>query len=313
MHFPTRVRVVGHSRLLPWSLLTAVLLALAGCSSVKIAYNNLDLYLLWKANDYFALESEQREQLKVTLDSTTAWHRSEELSRYTAVLMEARERVGGTIGETDVEWLLHAARLRYEALAQYTAPRAAELLRSLSPAQIAHFEATLRRENEAFAAEYVDVAPEVQRQQRLKRTTELMEEWVGSVSQAQRTRMAQLNLGIPLTNALRLADRQRRQRALVALLAQQGTAATLAPGLEAWMIEWDQGRSPEYEAASREARRQTVAMVLELERTLSPAQRAHLQTRFGRYAGELKSLATTRPVRAAALDAAGLLTPTGIH
>ena len=101
--------------------------------------------------------------------------------------------------------------------------------------------------------------------------------------------------------------------ALVALLAQQGTAATLAPGLEAWMIEWDQGRSPEYEAASREARRQTVAMVLELERTLSPAQRAHLQTRFGRYAGEFESLATTRPVRAAALDAAGLLTPTGIH
>ena len=122
MHFPTRVRVVGHSRLLPWSLLTAVLLALAGCSSVKIAYNNLDLYLLWKADDYFALESEQREQLKVTLDSTTAWHRSEELSRYTAVLMEARERVGGTIGETDIEWLLHAARLRYEALAQIRCP-----------------------------------------------------------------------------------------------------------------------------------------------------------------------------------------------
>jgi hypothetical protein len=308
MSYAVRVRGVERTRLLRWIVLTAVLLALFACSTVKVAYNNIDLYLLWKAEDYFALDSGQRAQLKAELAALAAWHRSEELGSYTAVLEDTRERVGSAIGETDIEWLLSSARLRYEVLARHIASRAAAVLTSLSPAQLARFEAKLQRENEEFAAAYVDVSPEMQRRQRFERTVELMEEWVGSLSDVQRTRMEQLSFDLPLTSGLRNADRQRRQQALVALLKQHRTSETLAPALEVWMIAWDQGRTHEYEAVSGEARRRTVAMVLELERSLSPTQRSRLQSKLGRYAREFESLATARAVGPTASHPAALRT-----
>jgi hypothetical protein len=299
----SRVRPAGRDRLVRWTLLTAGLLALAACSAVNVAYNNLDLYLLWKADDYFSLDSRQEGQLKAELDSTAAWHRSEELVRYAALFSAAQERVGSEMTEADIEWLLMSARQRYDALARRGAPGAATVLSSLTPGQIAHFEARLRRENDRFAAKYVDPLPDAQRRQRFERTVTLMEDWVGPLSEVQRARVESLCSDMPLTNALRHLDRQRRQESLVSLLKQGRTPESLAPALEAWMIEWDQGRSPEYQALAQETRRRTVAMVLDLHRSLSPAQRSRLQSRIGRYAHEFQSLATSgRPVQAAVID-----------
>jgi hypothetical protein len=296
------VRTTGLVHSCRATLLGAVLLALAACSAVRVAYNNADLYLTWKAEDYFALDSRQRALLRTKLDATSTWHRSEELTRYAAVLGAAGERVGGGVDEADIEWLLTSARLRYEALARQSAPGAAAVLSSLTPAQIARFEVKLQRENEDFAAEYVAPPPDAQRRQRFKRTLELMEEWVGPLSDSQRARMQSLSFAVPLTNALRHADRQRRQEAFIAILAEHLAPETLAPALEAWMIAWDAGRAPEYEALSNEARRQTVAMVLDLDRSLTSQQRTRLQARLARYAGEFESLAVNRAVRTAATD-----------
>ncbi len=302
MRLPFRVRVPGRTPLLRSTLLSAVLLALAACSAVKVAYNNVDLYLIWKAEDYFALDRGQRALLKAELDSTTAWHRSEELTQYAEVLVAARERVGSGLGEADVEWLITSTRLRYEALARQGAPGAAAVLSSLTPAQVARFKAKLERENDEFAAEYVAPPPDAQRRRRFERTLELMEEWVGPLSDAQHAQMERLSFEIPLTNALRHADRKRRQQLLITLLTQYRTREVLAPALETWMIGWDQGRAPEYEAASRATRRQTVAMILELDRALSPAQRARLQARLARYAGEFESLAGSGTLRTVDTD-----------
>jgi hypothetical protein len=136
-----------------------------------------------------------------------------------------------------------------------------------------------------------------------------MEEWVGPLSPNQRTRMEQLSAAIPSTYALRLADRQRRQQALIELLTRRQTAQSLTPDLQAWMLNWDQGRTAEYEALSREAQRQTVAMVVELENSLSAAQRARLQSRLDRYAQDFESLASVPPRRAAATDSLLLWEP----
>lgn len=300
---------VACRRLLHQSALLVALLVLAACSTIKLAYRNLDVYLEWKADGYFSLDDQQRELLKAGLDATTAWHRREELSRYTAVLLEARNRVGGAVTEEDIDWLLASARDRYDALARYAAPRAARVLSSLSPEQIAHFETALKHENQTFAEEYVDVPVDVQRRRRCERTIELMEEWVGPLSAQQHTRMEQLSSDIPLANALRLEDRQRRQQALIGLLRRQQAAGSLAPELEAWMLEWDQGRSAEYEALTRATRQQMVAMVVELQHSLSPTQRERLQARLERYARDFDALAPPSARHAEAGTALVLLEP----
>jgi hypothetical protein len=275
---------------------------------VKVAYTNVDLYLRWKADDYFALDGRQTDALKTQLDAATSWHRSEELPRYSAMLLGARDRVGAGLDGEDVEWFVESARARYEALVRHSAPGAAEVLSSLTPGQIARFEAKLSRENEEFAAEFVEPPEDVQRRKRFQRSLDLVEDWVGPLSGAQRARMESMSYQLPLTNAMRHEDRQRRQRELLALLDEHRTAQTLAPALEAWLIGWDKGRAPDYEQRALESRRQTIAMLVELDRTLEPAQRSRLQAKLARYAGEFESLAANRPARAAT----STFTPTGL-
>ena len=282
-------------------LLNAIVLALTACSILKVAYSNVDLYLRWKADDYFALDSQQRGLVKAQLDATTTWHRSEELPRYTDLLHAAQDRVARGLDSEDMEWFYQSVRMRYEALARQSAPGAAEVLSTLTPAQIAHFEAKLERENERFAVEFVERPPDLQRRERFKRSLNLMEEWVGPLSEAQRARMEGLSFQIPLTNGYRLEDRQRRQRALLAILKRHRPADALAPRLEAWLIEWDKGRSTEYQRSAEEARRQTVAMLVELDRMLEREQRVHLESKLARYAAEFQSLAGDGSPRASVM------------
>ncbi len=290
-------------------VLCAFLLALTACSVVKVAYNNVDVYLGWKADDYFGLDGEQKALLHKRLDATLRWHRSEELPQYAAAFVAAGGRVGGGLTEADIEWFVEFARVHYEALARHSAPGAAEVLSSLSPAQVTRFETKLRRDNDRFAEEYVELSPETQRTKRYESTVETMEEWVGPLSEAQRARIEALSFAIPLTGSLRLSDRQRRQRELIAILRRDRAAPMLAPELEAWLIDWDKGRTPEYDRLAQEARRRTVTMVLELDRSLTSAQRLRAQHRLSHYADEFRALANSTPVNSAR---ASLRTPAAI-
>jgi len=295
-----RVRRAGRIR---WVLLGVLLLLLGACSAVKVAYNHADLYLRWKAEEYFALEGEQQVLLGERLDAITSWHRREELPRYSALLLAAQDRVGGGLTDVDLEWFMDAARTRYEALVRHTAPDAAEVLGKLSAAQMARFEARLKRENSRFAEEYVAPPVEIQRQKRYETTLDTIEDWTGPLSEAQRARVKELSVAIPLTHALRHADRQRRQRELISILQRPRTQAERATALEAWLLGWDQGRAPDYESSALQVKRQAVALVLELDRSLTLSQRSRVQSKLAGYAAEFNALASGSPERAAAIPA----------
>jgi hypothetical protein len=279
-------------------VLGASLALLGACSVVKVAYSNLDVYLRWKADAYFSLERDQSALLDERLDAVTSWHRREELPRYAALLVDARDRVGAGLSEADLDWFIDSARARYGALARRCAADAAELLGMLSAGQIARFEARLKRDNDRFAEEYVAPPLEVQRQRRYETTLDAIQDWTGTLSEAQQARLKELSFEIPLTNAMRGADRQRRQARLIPILKQPGSETDRARALEAWMLEWDQGRAPDYERAALEARRQTIALVLEVDRSLTSSQRSRVQAKLERYAADFTALGRAFPARA---------------
>lgn len=267
-----------------------VLTGIAACGVAQVAYNNVDTLIRWKADDYFALDGYQERLLKTRLDSALAWHRSEELPRYSEVLTAAAERVSHGISRADVEAFLDHVRTRYDAAARRLAPGAADLLCSLKPDQIAHFESRARRENERFTQEYLELSEEDQRTQRAHRTIEAMEDWMGELTPVQATRIESLSRVIPLTNALRLADRERRQRELVTLTSHCSSKSEATSAVATWMTKWDQGRAPEYARLGREARERTIAMVVELDSMLTPEQRAHAAGRLERLAADFQTL-----------------------
>ncbi|MEK7438539.1 MAG: DUF6279 family lipoprotein [Pseudomonadota bacterium] len=270
-------------------LLTAA--ALSGCSGARIAYNNADTALRWMADDYFALEGAQLEDFKLRLAGFHAWHRSEELPRYSAQMAGAAGMLADGLTRQELLWAWDSVIAAYRRLATQAAPDLAAVLARLSPAQFQRLEQKFAESNAEYANKHLSGSVAAQRARRDKRNLELMQEWFGDLSDTQEAQLQAASAALPLLYALRLENRQRRQREFLALLKSQRSAAGLEPGLRRWLSDWEGGVSPEYRRLGDLHREQYMQMLLELDRGLAPAQRAHAAARLFEYANLFAALA----------------------
>jgi hypothetical protein len=82
--------------------LLLALLFIGGCSSTTFVYNRLDFILPWYLDDYVELDRAQETFLDAQLQPFLAWHRSEELPRYTQILDDIARRLDGPLTGQDV-------------------------------------------------------------------------------------------------------------------------------------------------------------------------------------------------------------------
>jgi Family of unknown function (DUF6279) len=277
--------------LLKFALLLLALAALAGCSGARLAYNNADTVLRWMADDYFALAGTQEEDFKARLARFHAWHRSEELPRYSALMAGAAGKLAGGLTQPELVWAWDSVMARYGQMAAQAAPELAVVLVTLTPAQFERLEQKFAESGAEYAKKHLKGSEAEQRERRDKRNLELMREWFGDFSGAQEAQIMAASGRLPLMYALRLQNRQRRQNDFVALLKAYRSAAELEPRLKHWLTAWEDGASPEYRRLSEQHRELYIQMLLELDRGLTPAQRMHAVTRLHEYAEIFKALA----------------------
>jgi len=278
-------------RLLQYSLLLLALIGLAGCSGVRLAYNNADTVVRWMADDYFAVEGAQEEDFKARLAGFHAWHRSEELPRYSALLTSACEKLADGLTAQELAWAWDNVWVRYRNMAERAAPELALLLPTLTPAQFVHLEKRFAKSGVEFTKKYLKGSEADQRERRDKRTLELMREWFGDLSDEQEAQIKGASARLPLLYALRLQNRQRRQGEFLALLKEYRSPAELEPKLRQWLTDWEEGAAPEYRRLSDLHREQYMQMLLELDRGLTPVQRTHAVTRLNKFAEIFTALA----------------------
>jgi len=259
---------------------------LQGCSVSRVAYNNADVVLRWQAGYYFDVEGEQSDQLDRGLAAVLAWHRTDALPQYARLANEMAARMQRGIKRQDLEWSYDALREQIRQTLVAAAGESAGLLDRLSPEQIEHFERRLAEQNRKFAKEEVQGTVEQLHKRRMKRNLERLEEWFGSLDDAQEERVRQYNARAPLAGTLRERDRKRRQAELIAMLRAREARQRLAQ----WAQDWEGGREPAYVEASRATRAEYVDLLLDLDRTLSAEQREHLAQRLKRYASLSRSL-----------------------
>ena len=129
--------------------------------------------------------------------------------------------------------------------------------------------------------------PDERREIRVKRNIKRLVDWFGSLSDAQVERVALYSRRAPLDDELRLRDRKRLQKELVAMLKQKEARRKLVP----WAVAWDQNRDPAFEALRKENLQEFYAMLLDLDKTLTPEQRGKAVRRLRGFAGDFTALA----------------------
>ena len=270
--------------------LACLVALLAGCSALELAYDNADSYLRWQAGRYLDLKNSQAEEFKARVGAFLVWHRSEALPQYARLAGEAGKRLERGASLADMVWSYDAIRQQAQEGLRRASAETGDFLDRLTPAQIEYLEKRFAEDNQKFAREWLEGTPAEQRERRLKRLTHTLEDWLGELSGAQRERVRQFNDSAPLNGEMRDRERRRRQAELLAMLRARESARRLAD----WAAEWDRGREPAFVRANREFTDGLLALLADLERGLSPRQRALAVARLREYARDFQLLAAAR-------------------
>ena len=272
-------------------LIVALLVAclLSGCSMVRLAYESADSYLRYRAGAYLDVHGEQADELDAAIDAFHDWHRKQALPQYARFAGEAAQRVDDGLTPEDLVWGYDSLIAQTRIGLREAARRIAPLLGRLDAQQIAHIESRLAEENRRFEKEFLRGAEPARRERRAERVVKRLEDWVGRLSQAQVERVRQYSARVPLLAEMRLRDYQRVQAAGLELLR-----AGKIEGLPEFVAHWDRGRDPAYAAGIEASRRELFALLLDLDRTLAPRQRAQAVANLQRYAADFQGLSEKR-------------------
>lgn len=273
----------------PVVLLLAALL-LSSCSVMQAAYNNAGIYLRWRATTYLDVHEAQLEELEGRIERFHAWHRRNALPEYARLAEDLAARLARGLSRADLQWGYDAALAEVRHSVRAAAENGAGLLDKLNAGQIEHLEKRLAEDNRRFAKEFLRGTSEERKNKRTRRNIERLEEWVGELTQAQADRVKAYSERAPLTEEMRDRERKRLQGEFLALVRERQAGRRLAERAAGW----ERGRDPAFEAAAAAHRAEYFAMLLDIERALSPEQRSRAIARLRGYAADFRALAAER-------------------
>ena len=282
-----RIMVRSISRVL--AVLCAAAL-IASCSTVRLSYDHADWLLARMAGQYVDLDKDQSRLLKAQIGDFHAWHRSQELPRYAALFDDAASRLERGLQPGDVDWVMVAVRERGAVLGRQAGDDFAPVLARLNERQLRQLQGRFEEDNRKFIKTQLagDGADQVRR--RSNWLCDQFEDFLGSLTPAQRARITTLVQGFPDLPRVRLEERKRRQATLVNLLQEHRGTAQLEPALARFLADPDAQRSEANRQAMQRWEQAFAATLVELDHTLSPAQRRNAVARFRAYAADFHEL-----------------------
>jgi hypothetical protein len=284
--------VFARTKWLHTILLALTFATFTGCSTVRIGYNQADVILAWRADDYFDFDSQQKQEFGKRLARLLDWHRRDQLPEYAAFLTEIRQRAQRRPTRDDAAWIVEGVKARFRNIVNRGVNDAADTLVLLKPENIRALEHQIEKDNKKFVREYrLDGSMEQRKHARLEHTLKQIKNWTGSLTHEQEERIAALNNAIPSIDHLRHQDRQRRQREFLAILRLRDNKPEFLPLLHNWLLHWERGRAPDYVTQLDDVFNKRIALFLEVERMLTPQQREHVLRKLQDYIDDMKVLA----------------------
>ena len=261
---------------------------LTGCSAVRLAYDNADLYLRWKIGSYIDAHGADSDELDERIDEFMDWHRTHALPRYARLADDAARRIARGLTRLDLVWAYDAVMAQARESLYAGTERLAPLLDRLTPDQLQYMERGIAEDNRKFAREHLRGSERERRERRAARIVDRVEDWVGKLSKAQVDRIRQFSERAPLAAEMRDRDRRRLQADVMAILDAHQARERLAERISQWQV----GRDPAFTAANEILVKEFFALALDLERTLTPDQRARAAGQLRRYAHDMRVLAS---------------------
>jgi len=286
MRFARSVKIIG-------ALLATA--ALASCSTIKLAYNNLPEFTYWWLDGYVDFNGAQTPRTRDELTALLAWHRRNELPRLIALVQKAEAMAPNDVTPAQVCALADEVRARLVAVGEQAARPGTELAMSLGEAQLQTLAQKYAKNDAKFANDWVDRTPEQVHRKRYDDFLERNEDFYGPLDVEQRALMRRLTDQSLFDPKRVAAERRKRQAESIALLRQASTTAMAPNDVQRAIVAYvrrvaDPAPGPwrDYQQALTQEGCSNVSIQ---HNAMRPAQRERAVQRLRAYRDDLRTLA----------------------
>ena len=204
-------------KLLLIPFLIAVLLGLASCSLVDLAYDNAPSWVAGEVDDAFGLDEAQSRELDGRVTQFFAWHREQELGRYREILERAATASADGIEAREVVRLQEDVRAAWQRSLEKAIDSFGDLAPTLTVQQIDRFDAWFRDQTREYR-DYLDKSLQQREIYRVERGLKRLERWFGDFDYAAEQLIRDRLRELPDIYEPWLRYREARHQALLAAL-----------------------------------------------------------------------------------------------
>ena len=298
MRYLKRSAVHPQPRWLPIIGTLLVLLALTGCGTTRLAYNNAPTLSFWWLDAYFDFDSEQALRVRADLQTAHTWHRKDELPLVAAELANLKARALQNATPEQTCKLAADVQARVSAPLERLIATIAAIASSLSDAQLMHLEREFNKRNRSWREDYLDGTPDERIDQRLKQAAERTESLYGRLRPEQMKWLRAQMVASDYDANLQYREMLRRQQDALQVLRQLRTSKATQPQVQVALLALLERSFVSPDASYRQylARilQQGCATVTELHNGMSPQQRAKLLDALQSYDDDVRILMATR-------------------
>lgn len=199
-------------------LLVLLVPALAGCSALRLGYNNGPQLAWWWLDGYVDFSSEQTPAVKAAIAGWFEWHRATQLPAYAAVLAEAQTQIlEPTTPALACRWT-QLVRDKLEPALDRALSQGADLVPGLGEPQFRYLEERYAKNLADMRDDFLQADPAARLQASVKRAVDRAEQVYGRLGEAQRRVIAEGVAASPFDAQAWYDERRRRQRDTVQTL-----------------------------------------------------------------------------------------------
>lgn len=277
------------------SLLTLLLVTACG---PRWYYHHLDWMIPWYVDDYLSLDSEQRSALEIRLAGQLNWHCRTQLPEYAVFLRSVgREFEAPDQTVTREQFARHLQTLKHfwKDLMARIGPDMADILITASDEQVDELFRNIEKDNLKRQRTYVDPPEREILQNRTDRLAERLERWIGDLTDTQQTAVQQWSQNVGASSSEWLANRRRVQQAALKLIAARTVDPAFKEKFTALLVSPEVVRTKAYQARLDRNIGFMLDLLVDIEKTLTDAQRSHLLAYLESLAGDFDVLACAVP------------------
>ncbi len=275
-------------------IIGALLVALAGCSALRLGYNQGPTLAFWWADRYVDFDATQSTRVREALNEWFRWHRATQLPDLDELLQLAQAQAVQPATASQVCQWADDLSARLMTAYEHAIPAIADIAMSLRPEQLNRLARRYESNNEDFRDEYLQRSPDDRLREAVKRASKRAEDFYGPLTVSQQELIKRRTRESPFNPELWLAERRARQQDILASLrrwsAERSPPQVVRAGLVALGQSFQRSSREPYRAYQQRLREYNCEFVAEFHNSSTPAQRQRVVDKLKNWDSDVRAL-----------------------